>query len=185
MVKTFVTEAIVNFKQIGSFLPTNKSAVKKMVNTANISKSDKVLDVGAGDGIITVEAAQKVGDRGLVVGIEINHQLYMEAIRKLNSLNLQNIVMINGDAFNIKRYIAELQIDKFDATLSSVPITCIDNPIKYLKILKSVTSGKIIQLTYWPFKTIKYFKKAGIDNIEISPTFINLILPGTIISGEA
>ena len=43
------------------FLPTPQEVVEKMLETANIKKTDVVYDLGCGDGRIVITAARKYG----------------------------------------------------------------------------------------------------------------------------
>src|SRR5471032_1665865 len=43
------------------FLPTPQEVVEKMLETANVKKTDVVYDLGCGDGRIVITAAKKYG----------------------------------------------------------------------------------------------------------------------------
>lgn len=63
------------------WVPTNDELVNKMLETAKVTASDIVYDLGAGDGKIPIAAARLFGARA--VGIEFNPD--MAALAKRNS----------------------------------------------------------------------------------------------------
>lgn len=58
------------------YLPTKKSLVRKMVKIAKIKKTDKVVDLGCGDGRIVFEASKKAK---LSTGYELSIPVYVWA----------------------------------------------------------------------------------------------------------
>lgn len=52
------------------WVPTNDALVTRMLRMANVTKNDKVYDLGAGDGKIAIAAAQQFG--ATAVGVEFN-----------------------------------------------------------------------------------------------------------------
>jgi cyclopropane fatty-acyl-phospholipid synthase-like methyltransferase len=61
------------------FVPTPIEVVDRMLELAEVTKSDVVYDLGSGDGRIVIRAAKKYGARG--VGIEMD-KLLLEKARK-------------------------------------------------------------------------------------------------------
>lgn len=59
------------------YVPTPEEVVDKMLEMAQVDKSDLLYDLGCGDGRIVVTAARKFGARG--VGIDIDPQRIKEA----------------------------------------------------------------------------------------------------------
>jgi SAM-dependent methyltransferase len=80
------------------FVPTPMAAVDKMLEMANLQKSDRLYDLGSGDGRIVIRAAEKYGVRG--TGIDIDPQRIAEAntsAKKANVTQLANFKL--GDVF--------------------------------------------------------------------------------------
>jgi len=62
---------------LAPFVPTPMVAVKKMLEMAEVDKSDIVYDLGCGDGRIVIMAAEKYGARG--VGIDLDPRRISES----------------------------------------------------------------------------------------------------------
>jgi SAM-dependent methyltransferase len=80
------------------WVPTNDALVTRMLRMANVTKTDKVYDLGAGDGKIAIAAAKEFG--ATAVGVEYNPdmaklgQCYAEAAGVANKVKI-----IQGDIF--------------------------------------------------------------------------------------
>lgn len=59
------------------FVPTPVGVVDRMLEMARVTPADVIYDLGSGDGVIIIRAAQKFGARG--VGIEIDADLVRKA----------------------------------------------------------------------------------------------------------
>ncbi len=87
--------------QIGKdviWVPTPVPLIEKMLATARVNSDDLVYDLGAGDGIIAITAAQQRGAQA--VGIEYNPDMAEFARRKVREAGLESKVrIITGDIF--------------------------------------------------------------------------------------
>ena len=83
-------------KNLGqNFLKTN-SIVKRIIESANLSADDFVIEVGPGEGVLTEELAKKAGK---VLAIEIDHTLIKPLQKKFE--NKKNVEIINADILKI------------------------------------------------------------------------------------
>lgn len=80
------------------WIPTPPELVEKMLTMAKVTPQDKVFDLGAGDGIIAITAAQKF--KATSVGIEYNPKMADFARSKVREAGVQDKVrIITGDIF--------------------------------------------------------------------------------------
>jgi SAM-dependent methyltransferase len=80
------------------WIPTPPELVEKMLTMAKVTPQDRVYDLGAGDGIIAIAAAQKF--KANAVGIEYNPDMAAFARRKVAEAGVQDKVrIITGDIF--------------------------------------------------------------------------------------
>jgi ubiquinone/menaquinone biosynthesis C-methylase UbiE len=70
----------------------------RLVEHANISRGQHVLDIATGTGTVAIEAAQLVGSQGWVVGVDISPGMLAVARRKVETLGLNNIEFQLADA---------------------------------------------------------------------------------------
>lgn len=72
------------------YIPTTETAVKAMLELAEVKSSDIVYDLGCGDGRIVIAAAKSYGARG--VGIDIDPLLVREAKKNARQAGVERRV---------------------------------------------------------------------------------------------
>jgi hypothetical protein len=84
-------------RHIARFVPTPPHVVDRMLAIAGVTPSDRLLDLGCGDGAIVIRAAQRVGCRG--VGVDLEAELIATARDRARAAGLDGLVEFHhGDA---------------------------------------------------------------------------------------
>ncbi len=81
---------------LGQHFLVSKSIAKSIVDFANITKKDTVLEIGTGKGILIPFLCN---DAKKVISVEKDKELYLEAIEKFS--NFPNLVLKQGDGFKM------------------------------------------------------------------------------------
>ena len=82
------------------FLPTPPEVVDKMLELAQVKKSDLVYDLGCGDGRIVITAAKKYGCKA--VGYDIDPNRVRESRKNVDANNISDLVKIEqADIFTL------------------------------------------------------------------------------------
>ena len=80
------------------WVPTPDDVVDRMLRMAQVTANDYVIDLGAGDGKITIAAAKKFGARAL--GIEYNPDMVKHAMRNAEAAGVTGKAkIVRGDIF--------------------------------------------------------------------------------------
>lgn len=97
-----------------------------MFKLAQLSESSTVLDVGTGTGVVALDVAQRLGERGSVVGIDLSEGMLATASAKAQQRGLSNRVDF------LKMDAEKLDIDdaKFDGAFSLYALRHFPNPDK-------------------------------------------------------
>lgn len=74
------------------FVPTPYVVVDKMLELAEVKKSDVIYDLGCGDGRIVIKAATRYGCHG--VGYDIDPARVIESMKNVKANNVQDLVRI-------------------------------------------------------------------------------------------
>jgi len=74
------------------YVPTPQEVVEKMLELAQVKKTDLVYDLGCGDGRIVVTAAKKYGCRA--VGFDIDPQRIRESLENVKKNGVEDLVKI-------------------------------------------------------------------------------------------
>ena len=97
---------------------------KKIIEYANLTKEDTVLEIGPGIGTLTIELAKKAGK---VIAIEQDTAIFNILKKRLEKEKIDNVELINGDAVKV-------DFPEFNKIVSNLPYQ-ISSPISF-KFLK-------------------------------------------------
>jgi len=75
---------------LAPYVPTPDDVVERMLQLAEVGKSDLVYDLGCGDGRIVIAAAKKYGARG--VGVDIDPQRIAESQTNAKKAGVEQLV---------------------------------------------------------------------------------------------
>ena len=81
-------------QRLGQHFLISQSVAKKIVESADITKKDTVLEIGTGKGILVPLLCEKAGK---VVSIESDLELYNKAREKFS--DIANLTLLHGDGF--------------------------------------------------------------------------------------
>jgi SAM-dependent methyltransferase len=112
---------------------------------ARLAPGDTVLDVGCGCGATTLIAADRVGPRGLAVGVDLSAEMLAHARRRAAADALRNVRFERGD---IETH--PLQAQRFDAVISRFGIMFFENPQRaFASIQRTLRGGGRFAAVCW------------------------------------
>ena len=114
-----------------NYLIDNK-VLSQIIQSAELSINDTVLEIGAGIGTLTIPLAKNAGK---VIAIEQDRKIASILIKRLDKLNISNVDVIVGDA-------TKLNFPKFNKVVSNLPYK-ISSPITF-KILENKFDSAIL-----------------------------------------
>ncbi|MGH9930976.1 MAG: class I SAM-dependent methyltransferase [Pyrinomonadaceae bacterium] len=100
-----------------------------LVSLAQLTPADRVLDVGAGTGVVSLQAAPLVRPGGKVVGIDLSEAMLSVAKTKAGQTGLTNYVEFS----KMDAEALELENQSFDAVLSLFALLHFPDPLAALK----------------------------------------------------
>ena len=102
----------------------------ELLEKLELKKGDKVLLVACGTGISFKSILQKIGEEGIIVGIDNSERMLEIAKEKTNKYNWSNIKLIKTDAEKISSKLIEIKLGKkieFDIVISELAFSVIPN----------------------------------------------------------
>lgn len=111
-------------KRKGQNYLVDKNVLSSIIQSADLSTKDIVLEVGAGIGNLTIPLAKNAGK---VIAVEQDRTIASILVKRLKELQIANVEVIIGDATKIK-------FPKFNKVVANLPYK-ISSPITF-KILK-------------------------------------------------
>jgi len=122
-----------------------KPAQDLLLNMADLKEGERVIDVACGTGLVSIEAAKKVGGNGFVLGTDISDKMIEEA--KLISAN-QNVTNIDFQRMDAEEL--NLNGTVFNVALSALGIMYYPDPLKACEEMKRVlTQGGRAAAAVW------------------------------------
>lgn len=129
------------------FIPTGKKTANKMIEAADLKKTDTIYDLGSGDGRLVIMAAQK-GVKS-AVGFEINPFLNIWARIRARIKKVKNTVFFTKSVFA-----ADLsKCDKLFVYLSTALMGKLEE-----KILDEMNDGALVISNTFTFKKLEPVK---------------------------
>lgn len=111
-------------KRKGQNYLVDGNVLARIVESAELSKKDIVLEIGAGIGTLTIPLAENAGK---VIAIEQDRKIAAILIKRLKELHIANVDVITGDA-------TKIEFPPFNKVVSNLPYK-ISSPITF-KILE-------------------------------------------------
>lgn len=120
-------------------------ATERMLDLAEISSGNRVLDVAAGTGEQTLLAAKRVGASGYVLATDLSTEMLNFAAEGARKAGLANVGTRVLDAENL-----DLDADSFDAVISRFGLMLFSDPSKALSGMRRVVrpGGKVAVLVF-------------------------------------
>jgi len=120
------------------------STLAKLLQLSAISKTDRVLEIGAGNGYAAALLANLAGS---VVSIESDQALAAEAGEKLAALGYGNVKVVTGELEAGSRDGAPFDLILFNGSVEEVPPTLIDQMVEGGRLIAVIGYGNAAQAT--------------------------------------
>src|SRR5918997_4145603 len=109
-----------NPRQVGAVLPTSRTAVRAMLDLADVPSARLVVELGAGTGVATRELLAGLGPDARLVAVEIDPQLARLLTERLRDPRLQVVVDSAEDLAT------HLDGERADVVVSMLPFTSLE-----------------------------------------------------------
>lgn len=174
-INTFVSQSFKHFIVTGAFFPSSRMLARRIAR--NI-KSPVVLELGPGTGVFTKEILKKLPKDGRLISIESN-KVFVKFLK--NKINDDRLLLYEGDALNLKKYLKQNGISKIDCIVSGLPIGNFRKEVKD-KLMREIEDSLADDGTYIQFeyllagmKSVKtYFPKISLsfEIFNFPPAFV-------------
>jgi ubiquinone/menaquinone biosynthesis C-methylase UbiE len=106
---------------------TTKPLAETIINLAEPKPGETILDLGAGTGIVALEAARRTRNSGRIVAVDISEGMLRTGLRKAADASLGNLCFARGDAERLP-----FAAGSFDRVVSLFALLHFSNPEKAL-----------------------------------------------------
>jgi phospholipid N-methyltransferase len=176
----FLMESLKAIRTTGSVAPSSRFLTGAMLAPLDFDRVENVLELGCGTGAITREILKRLRPAGRLIAIDINRKF----IRHLQANSTDaRLHAIESDAAQLQSVLAGLGLERVDAVVSSLALTCF-SPARRAAILREVYSilrpgGVVTQYQYVGRPLTARFDAARLlrkffGEVQVSTVLLNL-----------
>jgi ubiquinone/menaquinone biosynthesis C-methylase UbiE len=134
----------------------------RLVGEARVRPGQRLLDLGSGTGYPALLAAQAVGPKGSILGIDLAEPMLEVARRKATALGLRNVIFRAGDVSSLPA-----EANSFDAVISRFCLMFLpDVPKAAAEIARVLKPGGYLAAAVWSAPDKNPFLSIPIDVIK-------------------
>ncbi|SDG07732.1 Phospholipid N-methyltransferase [Blastococcus aurantiacus] len=145
----FFAAFVAHPRQMGAVLPTSRSAVRDMLDLADVPAADLVVELGAGTGVQTGEILARLKPDARLVAVEIDPKL--SALLEKRYAGDDRLQVVTDSAEKVDAY---LDGKRADVLVSAIPFTSLDGKLRQ-RILDALPGlltpqGVMVMIQYSP-----------------------------------
>jgi len=169
----FIKESLQNIKTVGTVTRSSGFLSRQMAKKVNYQTAKFVIELGAGDGVITKEILKRLPKDARLMVFEVNERF----IEQLELINDDRLIVVNDSAEHIAEHLSAYGLAKVDAIVSAIPFVILTEEVRLSIIKKCMNhlkeNGPFIQVHYSLVLKSMYKKLFG--NVKIN--FVPLNIP--------
>ncbi len=169
----FFRESLRNIKTVGTFTRSSKYVCRKMVSQVDFSSARTIVELGAGDGVITRHILKAMAPDARLLSFEVLPKM-CEALERIED---ERFTVVQDSAENIAGQLAARNLPAADAVISAIPFVAFPDDLSY-RIVRAVKANMkagapFVQLHYSLLKKKMYEEVFG----EVKVLFVPLNVP--------
>src|SRR5690606_36152111 len=157
----FFKEGIRNIKTVGTVTRSSRYLCDKIINHSKIHQAKVIVELGAGDGVLTKRILDRMPEDCKLIAFEINEKF----IDTLEAIEDDRLIVAADSAENIRQYLEESNLDQVDIVYSAIPFSVIPKEVAQaiVTISKEVLApeGEYLQIHYSLMEKKLYNKVFG------------------------
>ena len=163
----FLRAFVANPRQVGAVLPTSRSAVRDMLDLADLAAAGLVVELGAGTGSQTGQILERLGPGARLVALEIDPALADLLSARYDDPRLR---VVCGSA---EQLAAHLDGERADVVVCALPFTSLEQGLRR-RILDELpralaATGTAVVIQYSPLIESELRRRFGSVRRRISP----------------
>ena len=173
----FIKESLKNIKTVGTVTRSSKFVCKSMISHIDFKNADTIVEMGAGDGVITKHILRKMKKDSKLLSFEIN-EVFCEKIKEIKNPKLY---LAEDSAENLRTHLDNLKVDQVDFIISALPFVSMPDDLSYRIVReahKALKPGGLYIQLHYSLLTRKMYKNVfgnvdvKFEPLNIPPAFI-------------
>jgi phospholipid N-methyltransferase len=168
----FLREGLRNLQTVGTLTRSSKQLCLGMIKHINFDEAQLIVELGAGDGVITKHILNHMRPDARLLAFEVNSK-FCDVMRTIND---DRLIVVEDSAESLEKYLEEIGATQIDYVVSAIPFVALPKELAHNivgichKCLKE--SGKYIQVHYSLIMKNLYSSIFG--NVDINFVPINV-----------
>ncbi len=123
----FFKEGIKNLRTVGTLTRSSKYLCRNMVSYVDFDKAKVIVELGAGDGVITRHILTHMAPDAKLLSFEVLDS--MAAV--LRHIEDDRLIVINDSAEQLGMYLKQYDLEAIDAVISAIPFVALPDELAY------------------------------------------------------
>ena len=168
----FLREGLKNLKTVGTVARSSKHLCKGMIKHVNFQDASLIVELGAGDGVITKHILRSMHPDARLLAFEV-HPKFCDSLRKIND---KRLIIVEDSAEKLGEYMEKIGAEEVDFFISAIPFVALPKELGY-KIVSIChqylrKSGLYIQVHYSLLAKSLYESVFG--NVDVNFVALNV-----------
>lgn len=169
----FLKLSLKNIRTTGTITRSSQVLCKNMVKHVDYKSAKVLVELGAGDGVITQHILRKMQKDATLLCFEVNPAF----CELLNEINDSRLVVIQDSAENLEKYLLEHGFNEIDSVISAIPFVSLPDALG-LSIIgeceRFLKKGGLFVQVHYSLLAKKFYQKV-FGNVDIN--FVPLNIP--------
>ena len=145
----FLSESLKNLKTVGTVTRSSQFLCEKMVSYVDFQDSKVLVELGAGDGVITEHILKNMSPDATLLTFEVNPK-FCATIRE--NIKDSRLIVVEDSAEKVPEYLAKHGFGKIDNVISALPFVSLPDELGY-SIIRTCKEhmkegGRFVQVHY-------------------------------------
>ncbi len=144
----FLREGLRNLQTVGTLTRSSKHLCKGMIKHIDFDQAKVIVELGAGDGVITKHILRHMRPDAKLLAFEVNSR-FCDQMRAIQD---ERLIVIEDSAEHIGKYLEQAGAQEIDFVISAIPFVALPKELGRLIVSKAhqylKKSGLYIQVHY-------------------------------------
>ena len=169
---SFFRESLKNLQTVGTVTRSSPWLCREAVDHTDYSKAKLIVEIGAGDGVITRHLLERMAPDARLVAFEVLPNM----AKKLRKIRDKRLIVVEDSAEHLGKYLAKHRLGEVDYIVSAVPFVALPKELSY-KIVrackKHLRDGGTYSQVHYALSMKKMYKEI-FGNVEVHRVYLNL-----------
>lgn len=156
---SFLLEGLRNLRTTGTLTRSSIALCEAAIDRIDFSKTKTVVELGAGDGVITEHILKRLPPDGKVIAFEVSPELCDD----MRAIGDPRLIVAEDSAENIRKWLDSIDADMADHIVSAIPFAALPPELgkAIVEAAKdNLRSGGCYNQVHYSLKTKAYYEEA-------------------------